>query len=313
MKKINKLKALAGACLALAASQGAALTTKRVSYEGPDINFVIQTYCNDVIVSEPSTPEELVMSFYDYPPQQARDPGTCLFLLHNLPGMQEKYHSEYLRILMKYPVYLALYYEDCYWLFKKHPEYQAQYPAEYQKLFIDFNKLRDKYPDDYRTAAVRAPIETDCSAVNPTLPVPGVHRGDFAANQLKGRDPAGRYTLLGLARDDLLCGGYAADRLHGGTGKDVLVGGAGDDRLKGGPGRDKFIFAPGWGKDTILDFKPGDILYFEGLAAKDMVFKAKPGGVLVTWGDGLDKVFVRGATKYSVELASQYSEASVSE
>ena len=321
MKTKAKLRVLAAACLALAASQGVAeigkpKTTKRVCYEAPmpfpDTSY--QTICSDVVVEwEPVTPEESLMGLIENPSVQEMFPGAYLGLFHDLPEMQEKYPYEYLSALLKYPEWMPPFHEDLFLLFKKYPEFQAQYPAEYQALFIAFNDLRVKYPDDYRAASVSAPFETDCSAVSATLSAPGVHRGDFAANQLKGRDPAGRYTLLGLARDDLLCGGYAADRLHGGTGKDVLVGGAGDDRLKGGPGRDKFIFAPGWGKDTILDFKPGDTLYFEGLAAKDMVFKAKPGGVLVTWGDGLDKVFVRGATKYSVELASQYSEASVSE
>ncbi|MFN5746119.1 MAG: hypothetical protein ACK443_08550 [Methylococcaceae bacterium] len=196
-------------------------------------------------------------------------------------------------------------------LFKNYPEYQAKYPGEYQRLFDEYPAFRTKYPDDYRTAVASVPLETDCSAVNPTLGTPGVHRGNAQANQLKGQDPTGSYTLLGLARNDLLCGGDVNDRLDGGTGKDVLIGGGGDDRLTGGPGRDKFVFEPGWGKDTILDFKQGDTLYFKGLASKDMVFKAKPGGVLITWGGGLDTLFVRGATKYSVELGSQYSEASI--
>ena len=324
MKTKANLRVLAAACLALAASQGVAeigkpKTTKRVCHEEP-MPFIgtgtgpttYETICSDVVVEwEPVTREESLMGYIENPSVQEMFPGAYLGLFHDLPAMQEKYPYEYLSALLKYPEWMPPFHEDLFLLFKKYPEFQAQYPAEYQALFIAFNDLRVKYPDDYRAASVSAPFETDCSAVSATLPVPGVHRGDFAANQLKGQDPTGSYTLLGMARDDLLCGGDVADRLDGGTGKDVLVGGTGDDRLNGGPGRDKFIFAPGWGKDTITDFKPGDTLYFKGLALKDMVFKAKPGGVLVTWGGGQDTLFVRGAKKSSVEGASDYSEASI--
>jgi hypothetical protein len=150
-----------------------------------------------------------------------------------------------MRLLKTYPYGQRKYPEDYFLLFKNYPEYQAKYPGEYQRLFDEYPAFRTKYPDDYRTAVASVPLETDCSAVNPTLGTPGVHRGNAQANQLKGQDPTGSYTLLGLARNDLLCGGDVNDRLDGGTGKDVLIGGGGDDRLTGGPGRDKFVFEPG--------------------------------------------------------------------
>ena len=313
MSKTNKYRLLTGACLALAASQGVALTTKQVCYEGPDINFVLQTYCKDVIEREPMPLEEVLVTYIEDKRTtgslEEQDPNNFMLLFHTLPEYQEKYHAVYMRLLQTYSYGKKYYPEDYLLLLKNHPEYQAQYPGEFQRLFDDYPAFRTKYPDDYRSAVVSAPIENDCSTVSPTLGAPGAYRGNAQANQLKGQDPTGSYTLLGLARNDLLCGGDANDRLDGGTGKDVLIGGGGDDILTGGPGRDTFRFAPGWGKDTIRDFKQGsDWLYFDGLSALDVVLTPKRGGVLLTWGSGADSIFFRRASAEDIRSSWSFSE-----
>ncbi len=67
--------------------------------------------------------------------------------------------------------------------------------------------------------------------------------------------------LAGEAGDDRLTGGAGRDLLSGGAGDDWIHGGAGADRLIGGAGADVFVFAPGDGRDVIVDFDPArDVL-----------------------------------------------------
>lgn len=69
---------------------------------------------------------------------------------------------------------------------------------------------------------------------------------------------AGTDRIFGGAGDDLLHGGQDGDTLEGGAGADTLSGDRGDDLLVGGAGADRFVFAPGQGKDRILDFDPDE-------------------------------------------------------
>jgi len=66
--------------------------------------------------------------------------------------------------------------------------------------------------------------------------------------------------------DDLVLGGAGNDIIDGGSGDDRIEGGAGDDVVTGGSGHDVFVFAEGFGKDTITDFKTtgssSDVLEF---------------------------------------------------
>lgn len=66
--------------------------------------------------------------------------------------------------------------------------------------------------------------------------------------------------------DDAILAGAGNDTVDGGSGDDRIVGGAGDDRLSGGSGHDVFVFAAGFGKDTVADFRTtgssSDILEF---------------------------------------------------
>jgi Ca2+-binding RTX toxin-like protein len=67
--------------------------------------------------------------------------------------------------------------------------------------------------------------------------------------------------------NDILLGGAGNDVLDGGSGDDRIEGGAGDDILTGGSGRDVFVFAAGFGRDTITDFRTtgssADVLEFD--------------------------------------------------
>lgn len=78
---------------------------------------------------------------------------------------------------------------------------------------------------------------------------------------------SGNDVISGDYRDNTLMGGAGDDTLSGGEGSDRLIGESGSDLLKGGIGNDTFVFAPGFGKDTILDFAAGpavsDVIQFD--------------------------------------------------
>jgi Ca2+-binding RTX toxin-like protein len=63
------------------------------------------------------------------------------------------------------------------------------------------------------------------------------------------------FTGTGIALDNTIVGGAAADKLNGGAGNDVIIGGAGDDTMTGGAGNDTFKYLSGdFGADIITDF-----------------------------------------------------------
>jgi Ca2+-binding RTX toxin-like protein len=80
--------------------------------------------------------------------------------------------------------------------------------------------------------------------------------GGDGDDRLLGGD--GKDTVAGGAGDDWVAGGKGADILAGGSGNDTLSGGAGNDTLTGGAGTDTFYFESGFGRDVVLDFRPGD-------------------------------------------------------
>ena len=67
--------------------------------------------------------------------------------------------------------------------------------------------------------------------------------------------------------NDILLGGAGVDTLDAGSGDDRIEGGAGADSLTGGSGHDAFVFAAGFGRDTVTDFKTAgsssDVLEFD--------------------------------------------------
>jgi Ca2+-binding RTX toxin-like protein len=100
---------------------------------------------------------------------------------------------------------------------------------------------------------------------------------------------AGKDTLTGGKKDDLLSGGLGNDILTGNDGGDELDGGAGNDSLVGGNGGDKLT--AGAGVDTLLGGEGGDMFVLEGnLTSADRI----DGGI------GSDNVVLEG--DYSVGL-----------
>ncbi|MFB2550605.1 M10 family metallopeptidase [Ensifer soli] len=101
---------------------------------------------------------------------------------------------------------------------------------------------------------------------------------------------AGANWLWGNAGDDTLIGGGGNDVLRGGAGDDVLNGGSGDDLLIGGPGDDVFVFAKGNQRDTIRDFRDGDVVALTGFSSiqsfDDLIDRARDvaGDVVITLG-----------------------------
>lgn len=93
-----------------------------------------------------------------------------------------------------------------------------------------------------------------------------------------------RRLLAGTPADDILRGSAEADAISGAQGNDQLLGGDGDDTLCGGPGddvlmgqagSDRYVFAPGFGRDRILNDDPSpqrcDTIAFEaGITPADV-------------------------------------------
>ncbi|MGV3552414.1 calcium-binding protein [Rhizobium sp.] len=80
-----------------------------------------------------------------------------------------------------------------------------------------------------------------------------VLRGTGGANSINGTGE--RDVIRGLGGNDVLKGKGGADAIFGGNGADRIIGGAGNDQLTGNGGRDTFVFATGFGRDVITDFK----------------------------------------------------------
>lgn len=101
------------------------------------------------------------------------------------------------------------------------------------------------------------------------------HGGDGQGGDHGSGPPTGDY-LFGEEGNDVLFGGNGDDVLDGGTDNDALIGGAGNDLLLGGAGNDflagnagadslagqsgedTFYFESGFGRDVVLDFRPGE-------------------------------------------------------
>jgi Ca2+-binding RTX toxin-like protein len=96
-----------------------------------------------------------------------------------------------------------------------------------------------------------------------------VLRGNANANTLDGAGE--RDVIRGLGGNDVLRGRGGADAILGGAGNDRIVGGTGNDQLAGNAGADRFIFATGFGRDVILDFRATgsarDVLDLAGVAS----------------------------------------------
>ncbi len=118
---------------------------------------------------------------------------------------------------------------------------------------------------------------------------------------------AGNDVIDGGSGNDIILAGAGNDSVDAGSGDDRIAGGAGDDVLAGGSGHDVFVFAAGFGKDTITDFKTNgansDVLEF----SVD-VFADATAALAAAHQDGADVVFTIDAdtslTLKNVQLAS---------
>ncbi len=91
--------------------------------------------------------------------------------------------------------------------------------------------------------------------------------------------------------DDVILAGAGNDSVDAGSGDDRIEGGAGDDVLTGGSGHDVFVFAAGFGKDMISDFKTtGHQLGRSGVLGHD-VFADATAALAAAHQDGADVVF----------------------
>ncbi|TCR63686.1 hypothetical protein [Bosea sp. BK604] len=111
--------------------------------------------------------------------------------------------------------------------------------------------------------------------------------------------------------NDIVLAGAGDDSVDGGSGDDRLTGSVGDDALTGGSGHDVFVFAAGFGKDAIADFRTtgssSDVIEFATNVFAD--FGAAIGAAHQV---GADTVFTIDAgtalTLKNVQLASLHAD-----
>jgi len=128
-------------------------------------------------------------------------------------------------------------------------------------------------------------------------------RGDGSNDALAGG--RGNDLINGGAGRDTLNGDDGRDTLRGDSGQDVLNGGLGNDRLTGGGGADDFVFDPGFGRDTITDFRNNmdelyldDALWTGSLSAQtviDTYASSANGNTVLDFGNG-NIIVIEGIT-----------------
>lgn len=122
--------------------------------------------------------------------------------------------------------------------------------------------------------------------------------------------------LDGGADNDVLIGGQGNDLLQGGSGNDLLAGNAGADSLVGGAGDDVFHFESGFGRDVVLDFRPGeDVISIQAningsgiTSADDLVgrISSDDTGTVINLGDGDQIKLVGVSTEDLLNNLSSY-------
>lgn len=122
--------------------------------------------------------------------------------------------------------------------------------------------------------------------------------------------------LDGGADDDVLIGGSGNDLIMGGAGNDFIAGNAGADSLAGQAGEDTFYFESGFGRDVVLDFRPGeDVISIQaningsGIAsADDLVgrISSDDTGAVINLGDGDQIKLVGVSTEDLLNNLSSY-------
>ncbi len=93
---------------------------------------------------------------------------------------------------------------------------------------------------------------------------------------------------------DRIKGAGGSDVLRGGMGDDQLDGGAGNDRLMGGQGNDTYLFAPGSGRDTIVEVQGSQdvIRMTAGVAPSDVVVTRQNNDLVLSLNGGADQLTV---------------------
>jgi subtilisin-like proprotein convertase family protein len=124
------------------------------------------------------------------------------------------------------------------------------------------------------------------------------------------RSGPGSDRLFGGAGNDTLRGDGKRDVISGGDGNDLIDGGAGDDKLSGGRGQDLFEFRPGFGRDTITDFRDNqdtlvlaEAIWGGGLTVAEVIatYASVQGGmVLFDFGD--DEILIESVASTAAFL-----------
>ena len=68
----------------------------------------------------------------------------------------------------------------------------------------------------------------------------------------------GHFSSIGLSENIAIAYGACIENAIGGEGDDIVWANGADNQMRGGAGRDVFCFAPGTGRDTLLDFNALD-------------------------------------------------------
>jgi serralysin len=128
-------------------------------------------------------------------------------------------------------------------------------------------------------------------------------QGDDGSDALAGG--AGNDLINGGSGRDTLLGDDGRDTLRGDGSQDVLNGGLGNDRLTGGNGADDFVFDPGFGQDTVTDFRNNmdelhldDALWFGSLSAQTVIntfASSANGNTVLDFGNG-NVIVIEGIT-----------------
>jgi trimeric autotransporter adhesin len=78
--------------------------------------------------------------------------------------------------------------------------------------------------------------------------------------------------VIGGAGNDRLRGSSTNNRLQGGAGADSLAGAHGNDTLSGGAGADTYLFAPGDGRDTLIDVGQDSVIVIDGASFDSLYY-----------------------------------------
>ncbi|HEX8445329.1 MAG TPA: family 16 glycosylhydrolase [Sphingomonas sp.] len=145
------------------------------------------------------------------------------------------------------------------------------------------------------------------SSVDYTLAA-NVEQLTLSGTAIRGTSSVGGGIVNGNELNNILTGGAGKDYLDGKAGDDRIIGGAGNDQLTGGLGRDTFVFAAGFGKDTITDFKVGeDAIDWSALKAAYGIpkFSDVAGNAVATFGS--DAVTFIGVKSADLVAAQAFS------